>query len=88
MESVKDVIQITKKASNQFEYDEHYYFTEISVTDGKTNILTTGDIWKATRFNCMTPNIANNWCSFIKSFLGKHYQVNVINISLNYDLTV
>lgn len=86
MESVKDVIQIIKKASNQFEYDEHYYFTEISVADGKTNILTTCDIWKATRFNCMTPNIANNWCSFIKSFFGKHYEVCVKTIKLNYNL--
>ena len=86
MESVKDVIQIIKKASNQYEYDEYYYFTEISVTDGKTNILTTGDIWKATRFNCMTPNIANNWCSFIKSFFGKHYKICVKTIKLNYNL--
>ena len=88
MESIKSVIEIVKKASNQFEYDEHYYFTEVSIIDGKTNIGSTGDIWNATKFNPMFPDIAKTWCSFIKSFLDKHYQVNVINISLNYDLTV
>jgi len=86
MEAKKNVIQIVKKATNQFEYDEHYYFTEVVVVEGKTSIRSTGDIWEATRFNNMTPNEAAAWCNFIKANFGKHYDINIKTISLNYDL--
>ena len=85
MESKKNVIQIIKKASNQFEYNEIYYFTDISCYNGRTNIRTTGDIWSATKFENMTPNDAEAWCKFIKSILGKHYEINIKTISLNYE---
>ena len=86
MESTKNVIEIIKKASNQFEYDEHYYFTGVDVADGKTNIQTTGDIWKALRFQNMSSTDAEAWCTFIKKFLGKHYKVWIKTISLSYEL--
>ena len=84
MEAKKNVIEIIKKATNQFEYDEHYYFTEVVVVEGKTTIGMTGDIWKATRFNEMECNEQDAWYRFIKSFFGKHYVVNIKTISLSY----
>jgi len=86
MESRKYVIEIVKNATNRFEYDEHYYFTEVKVIDGKTNILSTGDIWGATRFSDMEMEgaIRDMWYKFIKSYYGKHYTVNIISIELNY----
>lgn len=86
MESTKNVIEIVKKPSNQFEYEEHYYFTEVVVVEGKTSIRSTGDIWNATRFNNMTPKDAEAWCNFIKANLGKHYEINIKTISLAYNL--
>ena len=86
MEAKKNVIEIIKKATNQFEYDEHYYFTEVVVVEGKTSIRSTGDIWKATRFNNMTPKDAATWCNFIKAYLGKHYEINIKTISLTYNI--
>ena len=86
MESKKNVIEIIKKATNQFEYDEHYYFTEVVVVEGKTSIRSTGDIWKATRFNNMTEIEQDAWYRFIKSFFGKHYEINIKTISLIYDI--
>ena len=86
MEAKKNVIEIIKKATNQFEYDEHYYFTEVVVVEGKTSIHLTGDIWNATRFNNMTAKDAEAWCNFIKAHFGKHYEINIKTISLNYDL--
>ena len=56
MESTKNVIEIVKMPSNQFEYEEHYYFTEVAIVEGKTKIHFTGDIWEATRFKNMTAN--------------------------------
>ena len=88
MVSQRNVIEIIKHATNQFEYDEHYYFTEVKVIDGKTKILTTGDIWGATRFSDMEYDVAGKaqdmWYRFIKSYYGKHYTVNIIPIKLNY----
>ena len=84
MESQRSVIEIIKHATNQFEYDEHYYFTEVKVIDGKTKILDTGDIWKATKFKDMEYPIQDMWCKFIKSYYGKRYTVNIIPIKLNY----
>lgn len=86
MESKKNVIEIIKKATNQFEYDEHYYFTEVVVVEGKTSIRSTGDIWEAAKFKDMTSNEAAAWCNFIKAILGKHYEINVKTISLTYNL--
>ena len=86
MNSTKNVIEIIKHARHQFEYDEHYYFTEVQIIEGKTSIRTTGDIWKATRFNEMTEIEQNAWYKFIKSFFGKHYTVNFKTISLTYDI--
>ena len=86
MEAKKNVIEIVKKATNQFEYDEHYYFTEVAIVEGKTKILFTGDIWEATRFNNLSANEAAAWCNFIKAYFGKHYEINIKTISLTYDL--
>ena len=86
MEAKKNVIEIVKKATNQFEYDEHYYFTEVVVVEGKTSIRSTGDIWKATCFNNMTEIEQDTWYRFIKSFFDKHYEINIKTISLTYDL--
>lgn len=86
MEAKKNVIEIVKKATNQFEYDEHYYFTEVVVVEGKTSIRSTGDIWKATHFNNMKPKDTEMWCNFIKAYFGKHYEINIKTISLIYDL--
>ena len=86
MESTKNVIEIVKKPSNQFEYEEHYYFTEVAIVEGKTKILFTGDIWEATRFNNLSANEAAAWCNFIKSNLGKHYEINIKTISLTYNI--
>lgn len=87
MESKKYVIEIVKNATNQFEYDEHYYFTEVKVIDGKTEILSTGDIWLATRFSDMECAVQDMWYKFIKSYYGKHYTINIIPITLTYTLT-
>ena len=84
MESKKYIIEIVKNATNQFEYDEHYYFTEVKVIEGKTNILLTGDIWHATKFNDMECSEQDAWYSFIKSYYGKHYTVNIIPITIIY----
>ena len=86
MESTKNVIEIVKKPSNQFEYEEHYYFTEVAIVEGKTKILFTGDIWNATRFNNLSANEAAAWCNFIKANLGKHYEINIKTISLTYNI--
>lgn len=86
MESTKNVIEIVKKATNQFEYDEHYYFTEVVVFEGKTSIRSTGDVWEATRFNNLSANEAAAWCNFIKANLGKHYEINIKTISLTYNI--
>ena len=86
MESTKNVIEIVKKASNQFEYEEHYYFTEVAIVEGKTKILFTGDIWNATRFNNMTDIEQDAWYRFIKSILGKHYEITIKTISLTYNI--
>ena len=86
MEAKKNVIEIVKKATNQFEYDEHYYFTEVVVVEGKTSIRLTGDIWKATRFNNMTAKEEDSWYNFIKAHFDKHYEINIKTISLNYNL--
>ena len=85
MESKKNVIEIVKKPSNQFEYEEHYYFTGVNL-EGKTSIRSTGDIWKATRFNDMKSKDAEMWCNFIKAYFGKHYEINIKTISLTYNL--
>lgn len=84
MESRKTVIEIIKNATNQFEYDEHRYFTEVKVIDGKTNILSTGDIWSATKFNDMECAEQDAWYRFIKSYYGKHYTINIIPIVIIY----
>ena len=86
MEAKKNVIEIVKKATNQFEYDEHYYFTEVVVVEGKTSVRSTGDIWKATCFNNMKPKEAEMWCNFIKAYFGKHYEINIKTISLISDI--
>lgn len=86
MESTKNVIEIVKMPSNQFEYEEHYYFTEVAIVEGKTKIRFTGDIWEATRFNNMTANEEDVWYDFIKANLGKHYEVYIKTISLTYNL--
>ena len=86
MNSTKNIIEIIKKATNQFEYDEHYYFTEVQIIEGKTTIGMTVDICKATRFNKMTEIEQDAWYMFIKSFFGKHYVVNIQTISLTYDI--
>ena len=78
MESKKNVIEIVKKATNQFEY--------VVVVDGKTSIRSTGDIWKATCFNNMKSKDAEMWCNFIKAYFGKHYEINIKTISLTYNL--
>lgn len=84
MESQKNVIEIVKHATNQFEYDEHRYFTEVKIVEGKTNILSTGDIWYATKFDDMDVKEQDAWYRFIKSYYGKHYTVNIIPIKLIY----
>lgn len=83
MESI-NVIEIIKNARNQFEYDEHSYFTEVKVINGKTNILSTSDIWGATKFHNMENNEQDAWCRFIKSYYGKHYTINIKPIKLIY----
>ena len=42
MESIKNVIEIVKKPSNQFEYEEHYYFTGVNLGFNGTTIEKTG----------------------------------------------
>ncbi len=91
MELKKYVIEIVKNATNQFEYDEHYYFVEVKVIDGKTTIISTGDIWKATKFKDMEYDVEGKakdmWYRFIKSYYGKRYTVNIIPITLTCTLT-
>lgn len=87
METRKQVIQIIKKASNQSEYDEYYYFTNVAINDaGKTIIQVTGDIWKAVRFDNMSSKEIQTWCTFIKNILGKRNHVSIKTIILNYEL--
>ena len=38
MESKKNVIEIVKMPSNQFEYEEHYYFTGVNLDFNGTTI--------------------------------------------------
>ena len=86
MESIKNVIEIVKKPSNQFEYEEHYYFTGVNLGFNGTTIDMTGDVWEATKFKDMTSNEAAAWCNFIKAILGKRYEINIKTISLTYNL--
>lgn len=86
MESIKNVIEIVKKPSNQFEYEEHYYFTGVNLGVNGTTIEMTGDVWEATKFKNMTSNEAAAWCNFIKAILGKRYEINIKTISLTYNL--
>ena len=85
MESIKNVIEIVKKPSNQFEYEEHY-FTGVNLRFNGTTIDMTGDVWEATKFKDMTSNEAAAWCNFIKAILGKRYEINIKTISLTYNL--
>jgi len=86
MESKKNVIEIVKNPSNQFEYKEYYYFTGVNLEFNGTTIGMTGDVWEATKFNEMTSNEATTWCNFIKAILGKRYEINIKTISLTYNL--
>lgn len=86
MESKKNVIEIVKKPSNQFEYEEHYYFTGVNLEFNVTDISMTGDVWEATKFKDMTSNEAAAWCNFLKAILGKCYEINIKTISLTYNL--
>ena len=86
MESKKNVIEIVKKATNQFEYDEHYYFTGVNLEFNGTTIDMTGDVWEAAKFKDMTSNEAAAWCNFLKAMLGKRYEINIKTISLIYDI--
>jgi hypothetical protein len=86
MESKKNVIEIVKKPSNQFEYEEHYYFTGVNLEFNVTDIRMTGDVWEATKFKDMTSNEAAAWCNFLKAILGKRYEINIKTISLTYNL--
>ena len=86
MESIKNVIEIVKKPSNQFEYEEHYYFTGVNLEFNVTDISMTGDVWEATKFKDMTSNEAAAWCNFLKAILGKRYEINIKTISLTYNL--
>ena len=85
MESIKNVIEIVKKPSNQFEYEEHYYYKSIRISD-HTEIGMTGNIWEAQRFENINSNEAKAWCSFLKTILGKRYEINIKTISLSYNL--
>ena len=86
MEAKKNVIEIVKKATNQFEYDEHYYFTGVNLEFNGTTIDMTGDVWEAAKFKDMTSNEAAAWCNFLKAMLGKRYEINIKTISLIYDI--
>ena len=86
MESIKNVIEIVKKPSNQFEYEEHYYFTGVNLGFNGTNIEMTGDVWESAKFKNMNSNEAAAWCNFIKAILGKRYEINIKTISLTYNL--
>lgn len=86
MESIKNVIEIVKKPSNQFEYEEHYYFTGVNLGVNGTTIEMTGDVWESAKFKDMTSNEAVAWCNFIKAILGKRYEINIKTISLTYNL--
>ena len=86
MESIKNVIEIVKKPSNQFEYEEHYYFTGVNLGFNGTTIEMTGDVWESAKFKDMTSNEAAAWCNFIKAILGKRYEINIKTISLTYNL--
>ena len=86
MESKKNVIEIVKKPSNQFEYEEHYYFTGVNLEFNVTDISMTGDVWEATKFKDMTSNEAAAWCNFLKAILGKRYEINIKTISLTYNI--
>ena len=48
MNNTKGVIRIIKKASNYNEYDEYYYFADVSV-DVNSHLMAriTGNIWDA-----------------------------------------
>ena len=85
MESKKNVIEIVKMPSNQFEYEEHYYFTNVEPSSRNgTTIRMTGEIWEAARFNNLSSNEATAWCNFLKAILGKHYKINIKTITLQY----
>ena len=86
MESIKNVIEIVKKPSNQFEYEEHYYFTGVNLGFNGTNIEMIGDVWESAKFKNMNSNEAAAWCNFIKAILGKRYEINIKTISLTYNL--
>lgn len=85
MESTKNVIEIVKKARAHLEYDEHYYLKNINPElDLENCIEYTGDIWKALKFNNV--DNASGWYNFIKTILGKHYEINIKTITLNYTI--
>ena len=56
MNSTKGVIRIIKLASNQNEYDEYYYLTDVS-KDINSHLMAriTGNIWNAMKFIYNSP---------------------------------
>lgn len=93
MNNTKGVIRIIKKASNYNEYDEYYYFADVSV-DVNSHLMTriTGNIWDAMKFIWNSPNDDEN--KRIDSLLGfvktcftpkKRYQIDFVPITVEFN---
>lgn len=86
----KNVIEVIKKPDYPSGYNEHYYFTNVSLdNDGHISVNITSDIWSATRFICDPKFDAENkkinaLIDFVKAFYGRKYEVRIIPINLEY----
>ena len=93
MESTKKVIKITELPSVYNDmYGTYDYFQKIDVdNNGNLQIHTTSNIWNATKFNNHKVSYGienekriNALVELLKSFLGKKYSVEVIEVTLKY----
>ena len=92
MNSTKGVIRIIKLASNPNEYDEYYYFADVSV-DIDSHLMTriTGNIWDAMKFIYYSSNEdevkrINSLIEFVKTCFipKKRYKIEFVPITIEY----
>lgn len=92
MENVKSVIRVIKKAEYPGGYDDHYYFTDVTVDiDNHLMARISGNIWDAMKFQYNSMNNdetqrINGLIEFIKTCFTpkKNYKIELIPIKLEY----
>jgi hypothetical protein len=93
MNSTKGVIRIIKLASNQNEYDEYYYFVDVTTDiNGHLMARNTSNIWDATKFMWNSFNDdenkrINSLLEFVKICYTpkKRYQIDFVPITVEFN---